>query len=56
MVPLDSATQTICEEKTMKTKTKVKSGALVANHNLRIKSSLKAGSLAANHNLRVRRA
>jgi hypothetical protein len=40
----------------MKTKTKVKSGALTGNHNLRIKTGLKAGALVSNHNLRVRRA
>jgi hypothetical protein len=39
----------------MKTKTKVKSGALNTNHNLRVKSGVKAGILVANHNLRVRR-
>jgi hypothetical protein len=39
----------------MKTKTKVKSGSLTGNHNLRVKSGVKAGVLVANHNLRVRR-
>jgi hypothetical protein len=39
----------------MKTKTKVKSGALTNNHNLRIKTGLKAGILISNHNLRIRR-
>jgi hypothetical protein len=41
---------------TMKTKTKVKSGALNTNHNLKIKSKVKAGALNNNHNRRVRAA
>jgi hypothetical protein len=45
----------------MKTKTKVKSGALVSNHNqrlkgLRVKSGVKSGVLIANHNQRLRTA
>jgi hypothetical protein len=39
----------------MKTKSKVKAGVLISNHNLRVKSGVKAGILVSNHNLRVRR-
>jgi hypothetical protein len=38
----------------MKIKTRVKTGALTNNHNLRVKSGVKAGSLTHNHNQRVR--
>jgi hypothetical protein len=39
----------------MKTKSKVKSGAVIANHNLRVRSGVKAGLLIINHNLWVRK-
>lgn len=38
----------------MKTKTKIRAGALVANHNatkaVKVKSKVRAGALVANHN------
>jgi hypothetical protein len=40
----------------MKIKTKMKSGSLTNNHNLRVKTGVKSGSLTHNHNQRVRRA
>jgi hypothetical protein len=40
----------------MKIKTKMKSGVLIANHNLRVKTGVKSGITTTNHNQRVRRA
>jgi hypothetical protein len=43
----------------MKTRTRVKAGAVIANHNqrvLKIKTKVKAGAVVGNHNLRVRAA
>jgi hypothetical protein len=43
------------KENAMKIKPKLKTGAIVANHNLRVKSGVKSGSLTHNHNVSVRR-
>jgi hypothetical protein len=38
----------------MRIRTKIKSGALTHNHNVRVRSNVKSGILNYNHNVRVR--
>jgi hypothetical protein len=57
MVPAEeSATRTLAGRRTMKIKTKMKSGVLISNHNLRVKTGVKSGITTTNHNQRLRTA